>query len=206
MAIAHKLQDWQRTLRLLIRHSQYYRPWKPDGNHPIISQRLYELFVHTNFFLKQLNVKYWLDAGTLLGYYRDSEIIKGDKDIDFGVHEKDYSRIWQARELLPAGFTLYDTSYRHYGPKLYITYEGWEADLYFYKYEGNRLHPYVKEAFCYCQPFPTDYIYPLQEAQFLGESTAVPHQVEVYLKHIYGYIGYPAVQDKKTGYWYQKSV
>lgn len=206
MAIAHRLQDWQRTLRLLIRHSQYYRPWKPDRNYQIISQRLTELFVQTNSLLMQLNVDYWLDAGTLLGYYRDSQIIKGDNDIDFGLHEKEYLRIWQARELLPVGFTMYDTSYRHYGPKLYIAYKGWEADLYFYKDESTILQSYSKEAFCYCQPFPKNYLYPLEKTQFLGEITNVPNQVELYLTHIYGYLGHNAVQDKKTGYWHQKLV
>lgn len=194
----------ERTIRLLIRHSKHYRPFKPDKNYAVISKQLTTLFQQTNHFLKSLEVEYWITYGTLLGYYRDRKIILGDKDIDFGVHEKYYQKIWQSRNLLPPEFKMYDTSFRHYGPKLYVTYDGWEADIYFYQEQTDYLQTHENTFSCYRKPFPKDYIYPCQEAEFLGEITKIPHQVEAYLNHTYHYLGEDSVQDKKTGYWYKK--
>jgi hypothetical protein len=54
------------------------------------------------------------------------------------------------------------------------------------------------------QPFPTNFVYPLQTATFLDEPASVPNQVEPYLSHMYHYLGQDAVMDKQTGYWYKK--
>ncbi|MEC4990343.1 MAG: LicD family protein [Oscillatoria sp. PMC 1068.18] len=196
----------QRTIRLLIRHSKYYRPFKVNKNYPIISDKLKTIFQVTNKFLTQLDVEYWLAYGTLLGYYRDGKIIPGDRDIDFGVHERYYQQILQARNLLPPGFKLFDTSRYHFGPKLYVVHDGWEADLYFYKDENNYFQSYEKNKICYRQPFPKTYIYPLKEVDFLGKKTWIPQHTEALLKHTYHYLGEDAVQDRETGYWSQKSV
>jgi len=45
-------------------------------------QQLYRLLISTAHILDQCDVTYTLDQGTLLGTYRDGQIIEGDTDID----------------------------------------------------------------------------------------------------------------------------
>ena len=43
--------------------------------------------------LKKNGIHVWLDFGTLLGAYRDSDFIKNDFDMDFGAFGTDYDKI-----------------------------------------------------------------------------------------------------------------
>ena len=42
------------------------------------------LFLCTDF-LNELDIPFWLDCGTLLGAYRDNELLKWEKDIDLST-------------------------------------------------------------------------------------------------------------------------
>ena len=203
MKLSHNLL---RQIRIFIRHIRF--SWFFSLGHPAQKKQatLEALFRTTNQFLRDLGVDYWLFHGTLLGHYRDGQPLAGDVDIDLGAPESAYPKIWQARHKLPPHFKLYDTSFNHYGPKLYITHKGWEADIYFFKEADQKLHPYEKDPRAgYEVPFPKAFIYPLQVTHFFGETTYMPNQVEALLTHIYGYIEADAIQDKKTGYWYKKT-
>jgi hypothetical protein len=124
-------------------------------------------------------------------------------DVDFGVAEAAYPALWNHRHLLPEGYAMYDTGYRHRGPKLYVAYKGWEADIYFYEDRGAELCSYENSRIGagYSKPFPKTLFYPPRQAEFLGERTFVPNQCQAFLEHVFGYIGADAVQDKGTGYW-----
>lgn len=199
----HIIEACQRNLRLLIRHIRFFRPWCSENR--ARTEALEELFRGANRFLRYLEIDYWLVFGTLLGYYREGGILRKDYDIDFGVHEGDYHRILENRGSLPHGFRLHDTSHRHPGPKLYVTYKGWEADIYFYEERDSSLRCCLNsDVQGDIRPFPKEYVYPLRETTFLGEKTFIPSQVEPYLIHMYGYIGKDARQDRKTGYWHPK--
>jgi hypothetical protein len=54
-------------------------------NHEIAINNLIDI---TTVFEKH-NLKYWLQDGTLLGYYREKKIISHDKDTDIGIFFKD---------------------------------------------------------------------------------------------------------------------
>jgi len=201
--VSNRLQDIRRTVRLLYRHIRFFRPWQRENRARL--KALAVLFTVTNRYLRKMGVDYWLAYGTLLGYHRERRILPHDTDIDFGAHKKAFDRIWKERKNLPPGFTMYDTSYRHHGPKLYIAYQGWEADIYFYEDTGSQLRPYERSRFPgESTPFPRDYVYPLEPATFLGTKTRVPSQARALLVHHYRYIGANAVRDKKTGYWHPK--
>jgi hypothetical protein len=197
-----RLQDLRRRVRVWTRDARYSRLVLGDRRVRAIRAELETVYRATNRFLRSLGVDYWLVYGTLLGYHREGRLLDGDRDVDFGAHEKEYPRIWQARRALPAGFRLYDTSHRHHGPKLYVAYQSWEADIYFYKDAGGRLQSWeTSRNPGDTAPFPRELVYPLRPATFLGESTNVPHDAEAYLVHTYGYIGRDAVRDPTTGYW-----
>jgi hypothetical protein len=200
------LHDYRRQLRVLLRNIRYSRLVCGSQQVARIRASLAEVYSVTNHFLRSLDVDYWLVYGTLLGCYREGQLIAGDRDVDFGAHEKEYTKIWRARDRLPAGFHLIDTSRRHYGPKLYVVHHGWEADIYFYRDANHQLQSYEKSSNRGdMQPFPKAFVYPLQATTFLGEPTNIPQDARAYLEHTYGYIGKDAVKDKTTGYWRKQS-
>ncbi len=202
----NKLQDFTRQLRVLRRNLRHSRLLGRQRQQAAIQARLTEVYSVTNRFLYNLQLEYWLVYGTLLGYYRTGEIIAGDRDVDFGVHERHYAQVWAARVALPPGFRMFDTSYNHYGPKLYVEHRGWEADIYFYKDANDQLQSYEKSNnLGDMQPFPRSVVYPRRPATFLGEATYIPQDAHAYLVHTYGYIGSDAVKDRKTGYWRKRS-
>jgi len=63
-------------------------------------------------FIKQLNalflendIQFWLDAGTLLGAFRDNKIIPWDTDIDFGITDNELTKIETIKDkLIHKGF------------------------------------------------------------------------------------------------------
>ncbi|NUM36177.1 MAG: LicD family protein [Candidatus Brocadiae bacterium] len=196
------LRCWQCTSRFI----HYSKVLQREHGTKKQEKTLEKLFIVVNQFLSELDVDYWIADGTLLGYYRDHRIIPNDYDVDFGLHEKEFSKVWQARKKLPPGFAMYDTSFRHRGPKLYICYQSLDVDLYFYEEKNESLRSYVIST----NPremaaFPKDFIYPIQQAIFYGQPTYIPNQTEQYLRHYYHYLGRNAVQDKKSGYWYPQS-
>lgn len=165
-------------------------------------QILWELFEYSNQFLKDLEVDYWVNFGTLLGFYREKDIIRHDIDIDYGCHEKHYQYILDNRDRLPAMLTLHDTSNRHHGPKLYMSYKGFDADIYFYKESKKQLQSYEKTDWeNYNAPIPKHQVYPTLDFEIRGFTTRIPNNTEAYLKTIYGSLDKDAVRNPETGYW-----
>lgn len=164
------------------------------------SAALTRLFHVTNELLQHSGVPYWLDCGTLLGWYREGGLIPWDYDIDFGLPEEVYPQLRDAR--LPRGFTLHDTSFKYGCPKLYVAHHGWEADLYFYRRtpDGGRYCPCILDFPCYGEPFPER---PPQAATFLGRPTLVPADPEAYLRRQFGFLGRGGVRDPVTGLYSQ---
>ena len=198
-------QDLARQMRLLVRHIRFSPLTGPNRSRRLKLLALKRLFVETNRWLARTGAEYWLVYGTLLGQFREGAILPHDTDIDLGAHEKDFHRILGHRHLLPPGFRLFDTSRRHKGPKLYVCFQGWEADIYFYRENDGMLRSYENSRnLGEITPFPKSWIYPLAPVEFLGEKTLVPNRPRAYLEHVYRYIGPDAVQDKATGYWYAR--
>jgi len=166
---------------------------------------LAQLFAGVNAYLKSLGVAYWIDCGTLLGWHRENRLLLHDKDIDFGMMETDYEHIWRSRQLLPKGFRIYNTSRYHHGPKLYVSYKGFDADLYFHRIQDRKIQCLVKEPNPrYMIPRPLDWYLPLQQVIFLGQSTNIPCEPEKYLTDLYGYLGPGAVFNRSTNLWEAK--
>ncbi len=191
-----------RSARLLWRQARY-NPMVLGASHPeVVARQLGRLFITTNAFLRDAGVDYWLAFGTLLGQYRDGQIIRGDMDVDFGLCESEYPRVKAAASHLPPGFRLHDTSARHLGPKLYVEWDGWEADLYFYRAQKGWLLPIEQSRFPGDRSrIPDELVFPLQSATFLSQETRLPARPRELLEHHYGYLGSDAVRDRATGYF-----
>lgn len=197
--LVHEVQRHARLLRRHLRHSRWALGAQREA---VIARRLTVLFRDVNRYLRGLGVEYWINYGTLLGYHRGGGLLPGDRDVDFGAHEREFQRVWERRAALPPGFSMHDTSPKHRGPKLYVAYEGWEADIYFYEDRGEVLASYERSHNPGdVAPFPRDFVYPRQEVTLLAERTWAPAQIEAWLRHTYGYIGEDAVRDRRTGYW-----
>lgn len=169
-------------------------------------QILDEIFRITNEYMQNTGATYWIDFGTLLGYHREGSILGHDIDVDFGAHESEFKKIWSQRNTLPRGFKLYDTSYKHRGPKLYFNYKGFDADIYFYEEKNGTLCSYESSHFeSERTPYNKGLAFPVKETTFLGIKTFEPAQTKKYLEHIYNYLGSDGYRDSKTGYWHKKN-
>ena len=85
---------------------------------------------------KEFSEDYWLDYGTLLGFFREGKIIEGDDDLDFGLITNDGLSI--SRHMEEAGFEIIKqvkvegkTTFEQY------VYKGFRFDLFYYRREGG---------------------------------------------------------------------
>ncbi|MFN8610777.1 MAG: LicD family protein [Vulcanimicrobiota bacterium] len=164
---------------------------------------LRQFFLGLNSFLQELEVDYWLAYGTLLGFWRDRDLILGDSDLDFGLRVEDYQRLLDSRHRLPAGYALVDTSHKHGGPKLYVRSGLFAADLYFYETRAEELHLFLNSHYVADRtPVPRSLILPTRPDQFLGQPVRVPNQVEELLLWTYQYLGSDGKLDPATGFWH----
>ncbi len=195
-----------RPAQLLVRHLRYGPASWSERASPRKTAALHALFRGVNGWLRASGVTYWLAYGTLLGWHREKRPLPHDRDIDFGVELGAYARLKAAAPLLPAGFSLHDSSHRHRGPKLYVVHRGWEADLYFYADEQGQMCSLERSRNPGdTTPFPREFVHPVQAVPFLDETTFIPAQPVALLTHHYRYLGPDAVRDPVTRYFRPRS-
>ena len=133
-------------------------------------------------------VPYWINCGTLLGWYRDGDFICGDNDVDIAVDIEDVPRLKPFMMKLPhfkvktryykgvpQGLQIYK---RHFLAR--IVY----ADVYFTRRVGNSVefdggrHGKVS--------FKATDIYPLRRVQWKGCTIGVPADPSAWLAANYG--------------------
>ena len=89
--------------------------------------------------LNSAGIKFWLDFGTLLGFYREHDFIKHDCDLDFGVMIKDADRVKVALE--NNGFkriSLFKSS--DGGIEECYKFMHTSLDIFYFREEDNRLY------------------------------------------------------------------
>ncbi len=195
-----------RKLQIKRREAIYNRYVLGRNYQEKVQVRLNTLYQTVNQFLQEIDVDYWLLFGTLLGCVRDQKLIVADGDIDFGAPQEAYQKIIENATKLPKGFNIYDSSHVNWGPKVYILWRGWYADIDFYReIDGHLQTCWRTDKEAYRKPVPKDFIYPIQSTMFLKELTKIPHQSDAFLNHTYNYIGIEGYEDVKTGYWYKRT-
>ena len=79
---------------LLIRESAFLKP-----------HRIHVFKAVTNL-LNELNIKWFVSDGTLLGWYRHRAMIPHDYDLDLVILEEDVHEVWRNRHKLPSDVVL----------------------------------------------------------------------------------------------------
>lgn len=188
---------------VVLRQLRYSRLFGGRNHRHKARADLRSFFVGMNAFLQEIEVDYWLAYGTLLGFWRDRDLILGDSDLDFGLRVEDYQRLLDFRHRLPAGCVMVDTSHKHGGPKLYVRCGLFAADLYFYETQGEQLRLFLNSHYVAdSTPVPRAMILPTRPDHFLGQPTRVPNQVEELLLWTYQYLGSDGKLDPATGFWH----
>lgn len=70
-------------------------------------EELYKLAYNVSTILKNNNITYWIEGGTLLGAVRDKKHIMYDDDIDFGILINEYSKLVSIKdEFIKLGYKV----------------------------------------------------------------------------------------------------
>ena len=144
-----------------------------------------------NYALPRLNdgdVRYWLNDGSLLGCYRDHDIILGDNDADILVVKDDFDR---ACALLEADPPLGVTLQRRVSPEngdlrrktARLLFNRARLDIVGARdHDGRVQYSDSGKAF----DFARDTIFPVQRVPFLQTQAATPADTPSVLRAVYG--------------------
>lgn len=146
-------------------------------------------------------IKVWLEFGTLLGYYRDGDVIAHDNDIDFGIEDSIYVNKF-INHLANNGFNLVkyfiirsrsDKDLDNFISEYTISYKDLvNIDFFVFRKVGNKKYSYHFDAgnegwggrlIVNCIEMAN---FNLKECCFKGEKFYIPDNTEEHLTSIYG--------------------
>lgn len=128
-----------------------------------------------DLIFRKYNVRYWMQDGTLLGYYRDNGFIPHDNDIDIGCRWSDFTQDIFF-EIVNNGFE-FKASHGRLEESLIINFRkrSIPIDIYFYYTDGDRF--YHCAAYGKARKYRVDFSYKefgVKEIEFLGANLLVP--------------------------------
>ena len=132
-------------------------------------------------------IRYWLQDGTLLGYYRDRNFIPHDNDIDIGMRWSDFAQSIM-KDITRAGF-VFKSSHGRLEESLVINFRkrNIPIDIYFYYYDGDRF--YHTAAYGKARKYRVDFSYKdfdVKEIEFFGEKFFIPEDPLYFIETKYG--------------------
>lgn len=135
--------------------------------------------------LDEYDVDYWCDFGTLLGLYRDGDIIGGDKDADLCILASEKPRIMTlAGEFARQGYVLTDRGGRSRKVLRVHDRRTWYyVDLYEFVPDGDLLRSAIASP---QEDIPAALVANRARASFLGAPVRVPADIHAVLMHRYG--------------------
>eukprot|EP01063_Lacrimia_lanifica_P038981 TRINITY_DN8426_c0_g3_i1.p1 TRINITY_DN8426_c0_g3~~TRINITY_DN8426_c0_g3_i1.p1 ORF type:complete len:380 (+),score=29.57 TRINITY_DN8426_c0_g3_i1:271-1410(+) len=183
----------------------------------ILQQQILRLFYTVTQFMMDEQIDYWLEYGTLLGWWRDRRVLRYDHDIDIGMDEENWTKFMgKVDRLSRFGCGWTSTAYRHEGRNKGIIWCSWMypnptegADVYGFSGNGTHHFPPVlgncKEGLddwskpCADCPIPIDWVKPLIcNASLHGvPGLCVPARARTYLKRTYGSLARGATCNRK---------
>jgi phosphorylcholine metabolism protein LicD len=142
--------------------------------------------------LDKYGIKWWIDCGTLLGFYRDGDIIDGDLDTDIGILQETWN--WEALfELHRLGYRVWNMyGFEGKGTELSLFKDDIKTDIYFYyKLDGVRWlamwnNGGMRKEDIIPMSFPEIIIEEIEQQEFVGQKWNVPTNIEDYLTIRYG--------------------
>lgn len=151
--------------------------------------------------LEELNETYWLDCGTLLGAYRDGDILKYDYDID--ISRVRFVDVMKELEFVKRFKSTLSKKYNISGSGMFVTYNNndktYTCDMQRYK---RKLNSQTNETWLAesvpastkawsdnfkLTSFPVNLVLPTIRMQFLGLKAQVPRKYKELLKWKYPY-------------------
>jgi len=143
------------------------------------------------------DIDYCFFYGSLLGVYRDNDVIEGDDDVDILLSEEDDEKV--AELLLQNGYKVStefngQISYKGIFRQFYKVFDGVPTilDLYFYEKLNDRF--IVEKWNFHGKPFnksfhmllPAPIIFPIKETIFKGKKIKIPNKPEKVCRYLYG--------------------
>lgn len=142
-----------------------YRKIKLNRQKRFFKKERVELLHQFSKALGDANIVFWLEFGTLLGYYRDHDFIEHDCDLDTGTYWENAEKVYKT--LTSNGFKLV----REYhvendgGVEHCYQYKHTTIDVFYFRKDGNVL---------YCNSF-----YPIKNMSlFFNKNKKCPFQVK----------------------------
>lgn len=145
-----------------------------------------ELEIIINTF-KELSIRIFLHAGTLLSAVRDTNFTPYDKDYDFGVFEedlKDNKREAIITTLISKGFILREPRRQHLTVfNLWAPYTHYNTDFFVFQ---KRENDYYHGSWGGWHYYSKDVLSTLDEFELDGLRVLIPHNYESFLECLYG--------------------
>jgi len=160
--------------------------------------------------LDQQNITYFLDYGTLLGYYRNQKLIDYEFDVDVGIHADQSNKVIEVlKKKLPEDYYIRTPKkgdfsiWKKTNIKVKHRRRLGSLDIYiYYPFDYNTLCQaqacqFDGQKLIKCQPIgseysqlPSDWFFPLKETEIMisgrKKKCYVPNQYGAYLSHLYG--------------------
>ena len=147
--------------------------------------------------LNQSAIPYWLEFGTLLGYYREHDFIKHDCDLDFGAYLDDAEKVRKA--LSNSGFKrIMEFRASDGGLEECYKFGHTTLDVFYFRHEEDKLycnsfspcHHTIKDKFSRKKPCFVKKIYipnnGFVSVEYKGCIVNVPRDIKQHLEWHYG--------------------
>lgn len=136
--------------------------------------------------LDKAGIEFWIDFGTLLGFYRQGDFLETDPDIDLGVKRENQDKVIAvAPELAKLGKLITRVEVGNYlaGYKLYRD-DFWIDIAFFFKHEDKYILP-ISE-WPKVMVFNSKFYDNLVDLEVKGEKFKMPKDIEEYMILHYG--------------------
>jgi len=150
----------------------------------MLSNEVYLLLVKLTKELTDNNIKYWLDGGTLLGIYRDKELINYDTDMDLGLYEDSFEGD-NRRKIIEIMNNLNWFETDTYSYKMKFRYSNSDITIDFFKFIRADKY-WCHWCFNGYMYYKLECINSLKEFNCNENIFIIPNHIEKYLEDIYG--------------------
>lgn len=157
---------------------------------------------------------WFIEAGTLMGAFRNGKMIPHDDDFDMGLlgSDEELDRVYNYlkkridKPYLIRKITSYCKKVEIYNPESGVfnlteteNYHNVSLDLTLFTDEGTYVkHQYFKNHLCNWK-YDLNWIVPIKEIDYEGYKFNCPNDPEKFLTEVYGYIGSNAIFNFETG-------